>query len=273
MKEITLGEAISLRKNLLCEFDKICKENDLKYSLGYGSLLGAVRHKGMIPWDDDIDVVMPRADYEKLCDIYSDSHQTQRYQLVNHRNHPEIATKISYFNDFTTITDFAGKLQEYKGVHIDIFPLDILPDDSVKKNRLLSKRASYQRIIKVKDVHPEVFSGYQKAVRLLAKLTYSVFNSDSTYENLDNLAKKYVNLSPEEGAEAACLVESGSVCTFSRQVMDKYCLYKFDEYEFYGFENYDEPLTAWYGDYMTPPPEEEQKVFVSEWVHHYYKDN
>lgn len=271
MKEITLHEAIALRKNLLVEFDKVCTHYGLKYSLGYGSLLGAVRHEGMIPWDDDVDIVMPRADYDRLCDIYSDPHQTERYQLVNHRNHPEIATKISYFNDFSTITDFAGKMQEYKGVHIDIFPLDVLPDDSQLQKKLISKRDFYQKILKIKDLHPEIFRGKQKAIRVLAKAAVAVFSRDAAYDRLNDIAKQYMSLSPDKGSTVSCLVESGKICAFDRSVMDKYRLYKFDEYNFFGFEDYDRPLTSWYGDYMTPPPEDQQTVFVSKWVHHYFK--
>ena len=271
MKEITVSETLSLSKNLLFEFDKVCRKHDIKYSLGYGSLLGAVRHKGMIPWDDDVDIVMPRADYDRLCDIYSNSNQTDRYQLVNHRNHPEIATKISYFNDFSTVTDFAGKQQEYKGVHIDIYPLDVVPNDRKLRKKLIFKRNFYQRIIRIKDIHPELFSGVKKIIRLLAKAVVAAFDSDAVYDNLNEICRQYKDIPPEEGSNVSCLIESGKVCMFERAVTDKYCLYSFDEFELYGFEDYDKPLTSWYGEYMTPPPEDQRRIVTSKWVHHYYK--
>ena len=273
MKEILLEEAISLRINLLIEFDKVCKEHDLKYSLGYGSLLGAVRHNGIIPWDDDIDIVMPRSDYDRLCDIYADSHQTQRYQIVNHRNHPEVETRISYFNDFSTITDDVGKMREYMGIHIDIFPLDVVPNDPKKKKRLISKRHMLQKTIKLRGIHPELFKGFQKFGRMIIKCFYSLISEDSIYDELNLVSKTYENLSIEEGSEVACLVEGGRLQAFDRHILDKYCLYKFGENEFMGFEDFDRPLRAWYGDYMTPPPKEEQKVQESKWVRHFYKDN
>lgn len=272
MKEISTTQAIAMRKDLLKAFHEVCMKNGLKYSLGYGTLLGAVRHQGMIPWDDDIDVVMLRGEYERLCEMYADPHQTERYQLVNHRNHPEVPTKISYFNDFSTITDLCGKRLEYEGVHIDIYPLDILPNDEKKRGKMLSDRKIFQRIIKIKDIHPEVFRGYQKAARLALKAVFSVFNGPATYRRLDNISKQYAHLSPEYGSFVSCLVESGKVCIFDRNVTEKYRLYQYEGWEFYGFEDYDKPLTAWYGDYMTPPPVEQRIIPSSKWVHHYFKD-
>ena len=70
MKEVTFEESRRIQLSILCYFDAFCREHQLRYSLGEGTLIGAVRHKGFIPWDDDIDVIMLRDDYDKFLSIY-----------------------------------------------------------------------------------------------------------------------------------------------------------------------------------------------------------
>ena len=81
MKLLSIEEVKKVELNLLLDFDKYCKQNNLRYYLCYGTLIGAVRHKGFIPWDDDIDVIMPREDYEKLMALHGEGEG--RYRLFS----------------------------------------------------------------------------------------------------------------------------------------------------------------------------------------------
>lgn len=270
MREIDQKEQIAIKRELLQEFHELCTAHGLKYSLGYGSLLGAVRHSGMIPWDDDIDIVMPRKDYDRLSDLFCAHECRDRYQVVNHRNHPEIKTKISYYIDFDTIMEVAGVRKEYHGIHIDIYPVDVLPDNSLAKKRILIKRKLLHNLIKAKDVHPELLQGTARLVRKAARLLVAPFNYDNVLDRLNSLGTK--DFEDKAGKEACVLVESGREQTFPCSVMEGYRLYPYDGNMYYGFDNYDEPLKAWYGDYLTPPPEEDRKVPEHKWVHYYYKD-
>ena len=178
MKEISQEEAIKIRKRILQAFHELCEEKGLNYSLGYGTLLGAVRHSGMIPWDDDIDIVMPRYDYEKLSEIYKVKENKDLYQFVNHQNHPEIKTKIGYFIDYSTITEVAGTLNDYHGIHIDIYPIDILPNGKFKRSWLLLRRCIIHLMIRAKDLHPDLFRGRQRLIRKLVLALCLPFNYD-----------------------------------------------------------------------------------------------
>ena len=270
MREISHEQRIQIRRELLRQFHRLCVEKGLNYSLGYGSLLGAVRHSGMIPWDDDIDVVMPRKDYDKLSEIYKDSSCIDRYQVVNHRNHSELKTKISYFIDFTTIMTVGGKKNEYHGVHIDIYPVDILPDNEFKKKVVLAERKILHTIIRAKDVHPGLLRGKARLIRMAVKAVALPFSYDKALDRLNSLCVRYSNFT--ENRIAGCLVESGKAQLFPSSVVLKYRLYDYDGEQYYGFSDYDSPLKSWYGDYMTPPPEDKRILHESKWVRYHYKD-
>ena len=127
MDQETISKLRSVMIEILDEFIRICDENKLSYFLHAGTLLGAVRHKGFIPWDDDIDVAMPREDYEKFLDIYYKLENTDYYVLSDRS--PENTSY--YYTPFAKLckkgTVFADSIREpdeYSGIYIDIFPFD-----------------------------------------------------------------------------------------------------------------------------------------------------
>ena len=272
MQELSIKQTIEVRKNILEAFHKQCERIGIKYSIGYGTLLGAVRHGGMIPWDDDIDVLVTRNDFETLCSLYNSNNCTDKYQFVSHRNHPEIKTKIGYFIDFNTITETAYKTSEYHGVHIDVYPIDIVPNGWLKKTFLFLRRWFLHKLIRAKDVHPEVVRGYQKFIRQFVLLLCAPFNYDRALDKLHIISKKYNALS-EAVKEIACvLVEEGKPVCFPYKILRDYKLYRYDDKMYWGFEDYDTLLKVWYGDYMTPPPESDRVIPSKPFVHYYFKN-
>lgn len=117
-------------QEILDVIHRVCVENELQYSLAYGTLLGAIRHEGFIPWDDDIDLMMPRADYERLLAIWKDA-APKEYILQN------IQTDSDFTQSFTKIRkehttflqdDAEREKKHHKGIFVDIFPCDRIPD-------------------------------------------------------------------------------------------------------------------------------------------------
>ena len=272
LRELTPEECIEIRKTLLHEFHKYCADHDLRYSLGYGTLLGAVRHGGMIPWDDDIDVIVPRENFDRLNELNKRSDCRDRYQFVSHKNHPEIKTKIAYYIDFNTITETAYKSNEYHGVHIDIYPVDVVPNGKLQQKLIFLRRWFLHKLIRAKDIHPEVMHGVQKAIRKTVLALCSPFDYDKALDRLQMVSKQYANI-PEGEKKTACIfVETGSPLCFPYSLTKEYTLYNYDGNQYWGYKNYDTILKAWYGDYMTLPPISEQRRPEHKFVHFYSKE-
>ena len=119
---MTLDEVKQVELEILEYVDKICKENNIQYSLAYGTMLGAVRHKGFIPWDDDIDILLKREEYEKLLRILY-SKTDEKYQVFSLKDE-------GYWYSYAKVTDTRTIIVEKNDrnmkecVYIDIFPID-----------------------------------------------------------------------------------------------------------------------------------------------------
>lgn len=251
--EINIREIQLEGLKILVAFDAVCRRHGLRYYLAYGTMLGAVRHKGFIPWDDDVDVHMPRTDYLRLrenCDKWL----PEGMKFVDNttdRTFPHQYGKIE--NVMTTYIE-RPYLGHYGGVWIDIFPLDgMIPDAGVcrrqKRGFKLLRRLQYyayrdpwkhgrslggaalwlmQRVVKREWVNPRL-------ERLMRRYDFDTTGHTMLYEDhYWVMPKSYFGDEPTE--------------------------YEFEGRKFLGVADYDAYLSTIYGDYMTPPPEEKRVV-------------
>lgn len=144
MVELSLDEKKEIILDIMKDVDRFCRENNIRYSISSGTLLGAVRHGGFIPWDDDADIFMLREDFDRFVKIY----KSERFHLLyNIRNDDEfLATGYAKISDPRTIILNTKTVTNY-GVYIDVFPLDYVPaDEKERRNYMHSIMSTHNRL-------------------------------------------------------------------------------------------------------------------------------
>lgn len=255
MKELTLPQVKQLELLLLEEVADFCEKNDIQYFLCYGSLLGAIRHKGFIPWDDDIDLGMTRENYDKFIRLY----HSERYKLcATELDEPFNFPFIKIYDTHTVhkgITDFGGAM----GVWIDIFPIDKLPADDAKAKKFVKKQVLRQYLITAataRDIQNRKLSS--KLVIYATRVWKKLFFVKNV-----NISKKCIKAAQryngEQTDKMACVVWGyglREICpskTFDRTVFAP-----FEHLNLRILEDYETYLSTVYGDYMQLPPEEDR---------------
>ncbi|MBQ8522133.1 MAG: LicD family protein [Clostridia bacterium] len=257
IKDIKEIQRISL--NILKYIDKICKENDIKYSLCDGTALGAIRHKGFIPWDDDIDIMMTRENYNKFLNLM-DNIKDPNYKCLHFgKDFP------NYFYNFAKVVDLNTYVEEINfprhkdmGIFVDVFPVDGIPKDKINKltNKYCKLRMFHHFAATKKFVKSS--KGWMRTIPKFFMWTYcKVFGWKHFYKKSENLLKKY----PLKNCDyAGIYCEYGKKEMIPKEMFNETILVDFEDEKFPILKEYNYYLTNVYGDYMTPPPENERQA-------------
>lgn len=260
MKELTFDEIKQKELELLIAFDDFCSKNNLKYILTGGTLIGAVRHKGFIPWDDDIDVEMPRPDYERFKEMTAFNPIAENIESCSAF---PCKTRINYpfikLVDMTTIVKEKAKPHQFMGIFIDVFPLDGIADDVKTQAKVMRSFARKTRFF-CACTEELLASGnvFKTIKRLIPKIFLTLYGTKRYAMKMDRIASR----KPYETSDTVATIMWGrggiKECKPKFHV-ENTTLLDFEGHKFSASAFYDEDLTKMYGNYMELPPESERE--------------
>lgn len=259
MKEMTLKEIQETELSLMAEFDRICEKEGFRYSLHGGTLLGAIRHKGFIPWDDDLDVFMPREDYEKFLD-YCIEKETS-FGMVSIKNDREYSLLFARIFDRNTIIKGEHLIGLNHGVYIDITPFDYIGKDLnyLKNKRRLFCKTQYWGLYKRNPLsHFLGKKNILKDIRTLILYPFKYFISNKEIENRILKPFRKFNKENSDYVSQLVLIYAHRIY-YKKSVLDEYIKTDFEGHKFSITKEYDYLLKEMFGDYMQLPPEKDRQ--------------
>ncbi|MBR1666848.1 MAG: LicD family protein [Bacteroidaceae bacterium] len=262
MKEMTTAEIQEVSLDILRDVHDFCIKNNIKYTLQGGTLLGAVRHKGFIPWDDDIDIAMPRPDYDRFLETYK---SRKGYTAISR----ELPDSKDVYIAYTRICDMRRTFvddsvfpwtSKEKGVWIDLFPLDGMEESmNVCKKRIKKMSFLWFQGNTLRTFHNSLrkTKSWNKFWHLIVKKICAPFFSYNAIDKHISMCR-LVPYGKTNYYSNLAFLRYGIKERHQVKVLDKTILTPFENDYFYIMEGYDEALKEKYGDYMQLPPKEKQ---------------
>lgn len=259
-KDLSIDDLRKIQLGILKYLSEFCEKYGIKYYLFYGSLLGAVRHEGYIPWDDDIDIAIFREDYEKFFATFNKEGNKQ-YKAISIETDSEYYLPMGKVIDLQTILieDIRGGKE--LGVYVDVFPIDYLPNDMAVRERLIKKLLLMKKLLLYKQ-------GIWSAKRSFIKnILYLIVQFLSLPISNNYLCKKINFYASQKSNREETSILCGDLVSDIDSDREIWHAEFFKDTMYVKFENmnmpapaeYDAILRTTYGDYMELPPKEEQK--------------
>lgn len=269
MKELTIQENQQAALEIIKKVAKICEQEHLRYWLAYGTLIGAIRHNGFIPWDDDVDIMMPREDHDRLLawfaahpDVYPE------LQAFSADGNPEYPYMISRISDRRYVLDVDNEKGYGMGTFIDVYPMDGCGND-YDKAMALAKKGNRLSSLCYQSTREHFEMGLTKSplkklIKYPAYLGAKLMGKNFWMNRLRGLIRVY---DYDSSDYACCTVwcSNPGKDFYKRELFDELISHPYEDGEFLIPARYDELLRLTYGDYMQLPPEEDRVG------HHFYR--
>ena len=238
--------------SILEAVDRTCREHQLRYYIWAGTMIGAVRHKGFIPWDDDLDIAMPRPDYDRLI-AHQKEWLPEPFEMVCAENDTVYPLPFAKIQDGSTTLIERMHLKYLGGIYLDVFPIDGAPEGLLAQKWHFARYEYYKRVLYLLFRDPYKHGhGPSSWIPLLCRRIYS----------LDEVQRKIRRILTKYDYEKSSLVadyDDGSRGVMEKSVLGQPTPYEFEGMTALGVEHYDTYLSNKYGDYMTIPDGNHQR--------------
>lgn len=269
MKELTVRENQQSALDILKKVAAVCEQENLRYWLAYGTLIGAVRHDGFIPWDDDVDIMMPREDHDRLLEwFYAHPDVYPELQAFSADHDPEYPYMISRISDRRYELDVDNEKPYGIGTFIDIYPMDGTGNDAEEAMKL-AKKSDFLSSLCYQSTREHFETGLTKdPLRRFLKLPGYLVAKAMGKNFWMNRLRRLIRVHDYDASDYVCCTVWCSVPekdSYRREWFDHLVPHAFEGEQFLIPADYDTILKRTYGDYMKLPPEEERIG------HHFYR--
>lgn len=270
MKRLTNEEVKAIAFEILRYIKRVCEENGLRYTLMAGTLLGAVRHQGFIPWDDDIDIALPWDDYQKLIEILK---KDNTYKLYDDISEPDYAYCFAKLTDLRTVVYEPNRPKDGKlGVWVDIFPMLGYPKTMSKKEYLDRMDAANEAVFgSIGWNYCFAASPWKRLLKAVLRFPRLIKYKIKGTAYWKEQRRSLFSMQPIETANEIGGVPSvyGEKAVWPKEMFEHYTTLPFEGEEFSAIKDWDTCLRSLYRDYMQLPPVEKR---VGDHFEAYYRE-
>ena len=266
-KAISLEESKVIQMDILSAVDKFCAENGITYSMACGTMLGAVRHKGFIPWDDDIDIYMLRDEYDRFIASFPLDYEG-KFRVICRQNDDNWESPFAKIYDSRTVSvDEIADVRSI-GINMDLFPIDDVPDDEAEWLSYRQAQIALRKKISAKIAKLSSCRSFFNKIKMLAKKSLLLGTSS---RRLNDRRDAWARINDGKGYSRVFECSCGMYCKnpFPKSLFDDIVYWPFEDRMYKGFKDADTYLTATYGSYMELPPVEKRVSHHS--THDYWK--
>lgn len=275
MKELSLKELQKMGLDILINVDSFCESNHIKYSIAYGTLIGAIRHKGFIPWDDDVDIIMPRPDYERFCASFvSDKYKVSSFD--NDSNCRMTFARV-YDDNNTIVKSYVPWNKQQHGGWIDVFPVDGVEDDFEEYTKRFSKISRlFRRVQFGRSALCKLSTYFDLKTNLKILIKKILFLNGLTLPRLINsviMQSKSIEYGATQHWGLVAFDSYGTKDYHDIKLFDEVVNVDFEQHQVKALKGYDEYLRRLYGEYMQLPPEDKRVPKQTHYMHVFWKYN